>query len=453
MGPIYLMSIIKRAAPELTQKLLDLAPVRPNQRRGILQETIRKYQPDVIVFSWRDIQVYAPHDMDSAMKNAFAFFYDTSPMRRIGAAFKGLGHILSYHSMIAENLDLIRKTINLSPGSIIAVGGPSIRIFGERFRPKLPPQVHLFPETNLDGFFELIGLPMPKDPIEPDLDLEVLEAAFPEWKMYQGEEIGIQTKQGCPHHCLYCLYGFLEGRKVRRRNPARVVSEIASYHRRWGSRRFWFADAQLLSEPLDYDHLSTILEGLLRERLNLNWSGYLRVNELNRELADLFVRTGLHELEVSLNSGSQIVLDQLRKGFSVEEVIKGCEVLRRTGYSGRVLLNLSLNAPGETRETLMETIRVVRRIRNILGDDKVVPVIFFLGIQPRTGLEQRALSDAYIREGYDPLSPYPWDVRRLIYNPPPLDKLIGQCCARAFLSQEGITGDRVLAYLEKELSR
>ncbi len=92
LGPIYLMSIIKRSAPELTQKLLDLASVRPNQRRGILQEAIRNYQPDVIVFSWRDIQVFAPHDMDSAMKNTFAFFYDISPMRRISAAFKGLGH-------------------------------------------------------------------------------------------------------------------------------------------------------------------------------------------------------------------------------------------------------------------------------------------------------------------------------------------------------------------------
>lgn len=125
---------------------------------------------------------------------------------------------------------------------------------------------------------------------------------------------------------------------MRRRDPARVVSEIASYYRRWGSRRFWFADAQLLSEPSDYDHLSTILEGLLRERLNLNWSGYLRVNELDSELADLFVRTGLHELEVSLNSGSQIVLDQLGMGFSVEEVIKGCEVLRKIGYLGGSLL-------------------------------------------------------------------------------------------------------------------
>ena len=451
LGPIYLSALLRRSAPRLSQKLLDLALVSPNQRQRALQEAIRTYQPDVIAFSWRDIQVFAPHDMDYAMRDAFLFFYDSSPLGRMGAAFKGLGHILTYRSRIAENLDLIRKAVHLSPGSIIAVGGPAIRIFGERFRPKLPSQVHLFPETNLDGFFQLLGFPVPKDPIEPELDLESLEAIFPEWNAYAGEEIGIQTKQGCPHRCLYCLYGFLEGKEVRRRTPGRVVSEIAAYCRRWGSRRFWLADAQLLSEPSDYDHLSAILEGLLRERLNLNWSGYLRVNDLNSELAGLMVRSGLHELEISLNSGAQSVLDQLRLGFSVEEVIKGCEVLRKAGYPGRVLINLSLNAPGETRETLTETLEVMRRIRTILGDDRVVPVMFFLAIQPHTGLEHKALKEGSISEKYDPLSPFPWAVRRLIYNPPPLDKLIGRCCARAFRRRDGNAGGRILECLEEEL--
>jgi hypothetical protein len=453
LGPIYLSAILRRSAPQLSQKLLDLALVRPNQRRSALQEAIRTYQPDIIAFSWRDIQVFAPHDMDYAMRDAFLFFHDPSPLGRIGAAFKGLGHIFTYRSRIADNLDLIRGAVRFSPGSTVAVGGPAIRIFGERFRRKLPPEVHLFPETTLDGFFQLLSLPLPKDSIEPELDLESLEAVFPEWSAYAGEEIGIQTKQGCPHRCLYCLYGFLEGKKVRRRDPARVVNEIAAYSRRWGARRFWFADAQLLSEPSDYDHLSAILEGLIRERLDLNWSGYLRVNDLSGELAGLMVRSGLHELEISLNSGAQSVLDQLRLDFSVEEVIKGCEVLQKAGYPGRVLVNLSLNAPGETRETLAETLRVMGRIRTIFGDDRVIPVMFFLAIQPHTGLERKALKDGSIRETYDPLSPFPWAVRRLIHNPPPLDKLIGRCCARAFHRPDENAGGRILECLEQELKK
>ncbi len=102
LGPIYLMAVLRRTAPQSSQRLLDLALVRPDQRITVLQETIQKYKPDAIAFSWRDIQVFSPHDMDPAMRDAFIFFHDTSPARRAVAAIRGLGHILMYHSGIKE---------------------------------------------------------------------------------------------------------------------------------------------------------------------------------------------------------------------------------------------------------------------------------------------------------------------------------------------------------------
>ncbi len=308
----------------------------------------------------------------------------------------------------------------------------------------------MFPDRGLDRFFQLAGLPMPPDPIEPDIDLGALEQAFPQWPAYRSETIGVQTKQGCPHSCLYCLYGFLEGRRVVRRRPERVVSEIAAYARRWDSRRFWFADAQLLSEPRDHEHLAAILDGILKEKLELQWGGYLRIHEIEPALARLMVRSGLDDLEVSLNSGSQQVIDNLRLGFSVGEVMKGFRLLRQSGYAGRVLVNLSLNAPGETRETLAETLAVLREVRSIFGAGRVVPVIFFLAIQPETGLEARALADGQLKKGYDPLSVLPWNLLKLIYNPPPLGGMIGRSCARAFAI--GGDADTILELVARELA-
>jgi radical SAM superfamily enzyme YgiQ (UPF0313 family) len=311
----------------------------------------------------------------------------------------------------------------------------------------------MFPEPSLGRFFEFIGLPVPENLGEPGLNLETLEVIFPEWRNYREEQIGVQSKQGCPQKCLYCLYGFLEGKEVRRRDPFRVVDEIEAYFRRWGARWFWFSDAQLLSERKDADHLSAILEGLLCKGVDIRWSGYLRIDGLDPGLADVMVRSGLYDLEVSLNSGSQFVLDRLKMGLSLQEVMKGFEILKTVGYQGRVLVNLSLNSPGETRETLMETIHAVKRIQGIFGEDRVVPVLFFLAIQPNTGLEKMALEEGRIKEGYDPLSPWPWDVHRLIYNPPPLGNLIGRCCALAFRSYNDKFGETILASLETELKR
>ena len=39
------------------------------------------------------------------------------------------------------------------------------------------------------------------------------------------------------------------GERFRRRQPENVIREIEGYHKRWGARRFWFTDAQLLADP------------------------------------------------------------------------------------------------------------------------------------------------------------------------------------------------------------
>jgi radical SAM superfamily enzyme YgiQ (UPF0313 family) len=283
------------------------------------------------------------------------------------------------------------------------------------------------------------------------LDLESLERVFPQWAAYRTEEIGVQTKRGCPHNCLYCLYGFLEGRQVRRREPDRVVREIEAYHTRWGVKRFWLADAQLLSDVSDENHLHEVLEGIRARRLDLSWSGYMRIDRLKAPLARVMVETGLRDIEIALNSGAQSVVDGLRMGFSVDDVMEGFRVLRSAGYTGRVKVDLSLNSPGETPETLRETIKFVDRVTKIFGPGRVTPVIFFLAVQPHTGLEQKALEDGSLKRGYDPISVWPWDIRKLIYNPAPLGGMIGRCCSRAFQRPGGETGNAILADLRTAL--
>jgi hypothetical protein len=414
-------------------------------------EAAAQFGPDAIAFSWRDMQIFSPQHLDGAMRDAFVFFHDPSLFRKARAALRGLADIGVYHSSFAHSVGIVGRTASLFPGTQVALGGPSIRIFGDWIAGRLPNRVRVFPEMGLETFFQFLGVQGPADIIEPDLNLEELEQAFPQWQSYRGEVVGVQTKLGCPHQCLYCLYGFLEGRALRRRDPLRVVQEVAGYVQRWGSKRFWFADAQLLSDRRDHDHLGTILQGILAKGLQLQWSGYLRIHEVHSGLASLMVRSGLHELEVSLNSGAQPVLDALHLGFTVDEVMAGFRVLKDAGYGGRVFVNISLNAPGETRETLLETIATIRRIKEIFGDERVVPVVFFLAIQPHTGLESRALADGHLRPGYNPLSVMPWDVIRLIYNPPPLGSLIGRACAIAFARGGEEVGENVLRMIESGL--
>ena len=76
-------------------------------------------------------------------------------------------------------------------------------------------------------------------------------------------------------------------------------------------------------------------------------------------------------------------------------------------------------------------------VASILGEERVFPLMFFLGIQPNTDLEQRLLEEGYLSAGYNPLMLTPTSIRKLLYNPAPLNIFIAKACLRAWERKEG----------------
>ena len=119
-------------------------------------------------------------------------------------------------------------------------------------------------------------------------------------------------------------------------------------------------------------------------------------------------------------------------GFRLDALYDGCRYLKEAGYRGKIILNFSLNSPGETEQTLLESVEGYKTIVQILGEEQVYPMLFFLGIQPNTGLEQRLLEEGYLSQGYNPLHLTPKNVKKLLYNPAPLNKIIARACLGAW---------------------
>jgi hypothetical protein len=81
-------------------------------------------------------------------------------------------------------------------------------------------------------------------------------------------------------------------------------------------------------------------------------------------------------------------------------------------------------------------------VASILGEERVFPLMFFLGIQPNTDLEQRLLEEGYLSAGYNPLMLTPTSIRKLLYNPAPLNKIIAKACLRAWERKQGSSDPR-----------
>jgi radical SAM superfamily enzyme YgiQ (UPF0313 family) len=458
IGVTYLADFIHRRCPDIRQRILDLSLYPRAERVRVLRETAAAFAPDLVCFSWRDIQIFSPHEGDASLEHAFNFYFASNPFKRAIASVQGLQQLYRYYSDIRANLSypwLIRKEL---PGAQIMIGGGAFTAFADQLIEKLPEgTIGILGEgedaiwkvaqgRSLDGERYILrenGRISTGEQRAPALldaltvDLTYLTSIFPQYGEYLGESIGVQSKRGCPYDCAFCLYPYIEGKRVRYRPPDMVVRDISQHYHQWGARRFWFTDAQFITGKEAYPQCTEILERIIREGLEIEWSGYIRTSLITADLARLMVRSGVGDLEVAITSGSQEVLNNLHMGFKLERLYDGCRYLAEAGFKGKVILNYSLNSPKETEETLLESIESYKKVAAILGEDRVFPLMFFLGIQPNTDLEHRLLEEGYLSAGYNPLMLTPTSIRKLLYNPAPLNKLIAKACLAAWHKKHG----------------
>lgn len=458
IGITYLADFIHRRKPEVRQRILDLSLSPVSKRSQAIRDAATEFKPDLVCFSWRDIQIFSPHEGDSSLEHAFNFYFASNPLKRITASIEGVKQLYRYYSHIYTILSypwLIRKEF---PKSQIMIGGGAFTAFADQLIEKLPEGTIGLLGEGEDAILKLIegrsiederyivkeggrirkgqqGSPALLDALT--VDLPYLTSIFPQYREYQDDAIGVQTKRGCPYDCAFCLYPYIEGKRVRYRPPDMVVKDIAQHYHQWGTRRFWFTDAQFITGKEAYPQCTEILERIISEKMAIEWSGYIRTSLITPDLARLMVRSGVGDLEVAITSGSQEVLNNLHMGFKLERLYDGCRYLAEAGFKGKVILNYSLNSPKETEETLLQSVEAYKTVASILGEERVFPLMFFLGIQPNTDLEHRLLEEGYLSAGYNPLMLTPTSIRKLLYNPAPLNKIIAKACLKAWERKDG----------------
>ena len=453
LGVTYLAHFLHQRHPEAPQRILDLSLIPRAGRHAALRETASSFKPDLIAFSWRDIQLFAPHEGDGSLKYAFDFYYSLNPVKKLVASIQGLRHLWIYYSNLREHFTYFDQVHKEFPRLQMAVGGGAFSVFSEQIIRKLPEGVvgiigegedallNLYEELSImndrcifrKGNQIITGTQ--KEVVQLDSAIQdpaYIESIFPQYAVYTGEAIGIQTKRGCPYDCQFCLYTYIEGKRVYTRPAENVVAEMKAFYDRWGARRFWFADAQWIPGSKYYPHCAETLERIIASGMKIEWGAYIRTSLITKELAELMVKSGLGDTEVAITSGSQKVLDGMKMGFRLEKLYEGCRYLKEAGFQGRIILNYSLNSPGDTEETLMESVESYKKIVGILGEKQVYPALFFLGIQPNTGLSDRLVEEGYLPKNYDPLTLNPMTIKKMLYNPEPLGKIITKACLKAW---------------------
>jgi len=451
-GVIYVADYIHKKRPDIHQEILDLALIAPGQRKKILKQRLSALKPDIIAFSWRNMQSFGPHPEDDALDVVMNFDHSPNPLRRLKSAWNALSIIYDYSASRIRNFGFMRLARRLLPDSRIVVGGTAVSIFGKYIADKCPSNsIVVVGEGEaamlsiVDGEQSAAGECYYKEDTgkvrycrrDDNFDLTALtavdfpyvESIFPAFHEYLDDYIGVNTKRGCPYQCHFCLYNQIEGPRQRYRDPMEIVDEVETLNKKYGVKKIWFTDAQFCSTRRSTHHVEQILDELIRRKTDIQWTGYLRLNFLTPELAKKMLDSGLASLDLSF-TGTQEVINSLTLGYSLDQQMEAFRMFKEAGYTDQqVKLYMPLNAPGETVETLQQTIMRIRELYELFGRDNVLPFIFFIGIQPGTPVERLLIEQGYLKKGYNPLTLNPFIIKRLLYNPKPLGRII----ARSYL--------------------
>ena len=220
-----------------------------------------------------------------------------------------------------------------------------------------------------------IGAPNRNKWIDGDSDSETLLS------------VNLNGTRGCPYKCIYCYHDFM-GQGYRHRSPDNIIKEMRYLYDKYGVMYFHFTDDEFV---LKKSFIYGFCEEVKKEFNNsITWGCAGRVNLMTEDLIKTMADSGCVLIGYGIESGSQRMLDIMKKGVTVEQAKKAIKLTQK--YIGWADCSFMTGTPGENRETIQETIDFCKEL------GLAPEVIFFITPYPGTELYRMALQQEKIKD-------------------------------------------------------
>lgn len=374
LGLAFVAAPLKQAGHELSA--LDLCfEVDPCQA---LAAKLEEVEPDAVIISLRNLDNVTWPDVRSYLA--------------------GLKELVQICKTAAAKVILGGSGFSLMPVEIMADCGADIGVAGEG-EETLPRLLDCLAEGRDPGLLPGVVLPGKTDFLPQQV---VTAIGTPDRTLFdvdrylnEGGMANLQTKRGCPFGCIYCTYPLLEGTRMRLRPVDEIIAEIGMLVDEHGVDYLYFVD-DIFNYPPDF--AAAICQAIIASGIKVNWSAFINPDFITPEHMQLMQRAGCDAIEFGTESGSPLMLKNLCKSFTVEQVRYASALCRETGLD--FAHYIMFGGPGETADTVRESFLLM---------DELAPtaVIAMTGIRiyPGTPLYRTALDEGVITAETDLLQP------------------------------------------------
>jgi anaerobic magnesium-protoporphyrin IX monomethyl ester cyclase len=172
-------------------------------------------------------------------------------------------------------------------------------------------------------------------------------------------EITIVTGRGCPHHCKYCVYPqTMFGHMFRHRSPKNVVEEFRYIKENFPQIKEIFIEDDTMTVNRKY--CQEVCKLLIKEGIHMTWTANSRA-DIDFETLRLMKKAGCRLLCIGVESGNQHILDNIHKRLKLEQV----QEFMKSARKAKILVHgcFMVGNPGETKETMKETLDFAKKLR------------------------------------------------------------------------------------------
>jgi radical SAM superfamily enzyme YgiQ (UPF0313 family) len=166
------------------------------------------------------------------------------------------------------------------------------------------------------------------------------------------------ASRGCPYQCNYCGTQNVWTYKVRHRSAQSVVDEIRHLKKTYGTNYFTFFDDVF---GLDKKRAIDLCAAIADARLGVRWDCLTRSNLVSDELLSAMKRAGCVKIDMGVESGSNKILKDTKKGLTVEQILAGGQLIKKHGLFLYCFFMVGL--PTETEEDAKQTLEFLEKLK------------------------------------------------------------------------------------------